>query len=77
MSIETLEDIVEGLANRLGIYGTCKGADEGGNIVRECLPPEVCRICFVSDLKGRILEAIEMQQIIDEAIIAKHNKYNS
>lgn len=62
MAIETLEDIVESVADRLGIYGTCKGRDENGNLVRECLSSEVCRICFVSDLKDRIHAAIEVER---------------
>lgn len=62
MAIETLEDIVEELANQLGIYGTCKGRDANGNVVRECLPKEVCRICFSSDLKDRIYAAVEVER---------------
>lgn len=62
MAIETLEDITEDIANQLGIYGTCKGRDENGNVVRDCLPSEVCRICFISDIKDRIRAAIEVER---------------
>lgn len=62
MAIETLNDIVEDVANRLGIYGTCVARDEHGDQVRECLPSEVCRICFVSDLNERIRNAVEIER---------------
>lgn len=53
MAIETLQDITDELANRLGIYGA--HTEEG-----ECKPQ--CRMCFESDLRQRILNAIEVER---------------
>lgn len=62
MPIETLNDIVEEMANRLGVYGTCVANDEHGHQVRECLPGETCRICFEIGLKSRIHAAVEIER---------------
>lgn len=51
MPIETLEDIIESLADQLGVYG---GHEE--NETREC------RICFASDLRARIERAVEIER---------------
>ena len=56
--IETLDDIIEQLANMLGIYGS-HPEDAGDNCK--------CRICFTMPLKERILRAVEV-----DAILAKH-----
>jgi hypothetical protein len=49
--IETLEDIVEQLMNLLGVYGA---HDDG-----EARP---CRACRASDLRERILAAVEVER---------------
>jgi hypothetical protein len=51
--IETLDDIIEGLADRVGIYGAC---DE------PCSTNKPCRICWTSNLRDRILTAIEIER---------------
>ncbi len=57
--IETLEDIVEQLANQLGIYGA------HGDRPRDCKPPrDCCRCCFVADLKARIEAAVEVERLL-------------
>lgn len=59
MAIETLEDIVEELADRCGIYGACKDPAFHG-----CPSDNVycCRPAFVSDLRQRIVAAVEVEQ---------------
>lgn len=47
MSIETLEDIVEGLANQIGVYGACKGRDENENDPQQMLEE---LDCFIVDV---------------------------
>lgn len=52
--LETLDDIIEELADKFGIYGV--GPPEGDH------PPECkCRICFCAWLKGRIEKAVEIE----------------
>lgn len=55
MAIETLEDIVEDVANQLGIYGV-HGEEE------ECDRKPTCRVCFTSSIKRRILAAMEIER---------------
>lgn len=56
MAIETVEDIVEEIADRLGIYGACK-AQEG-----ECPDDCTCRPNFTGGLLERIRRAVEVEQ---------------
>lgn len=51
--IETLDDIVEELADKFGVYGT--GPEEGDHPA-DCK----CRICFCAWLKGRIERAVDV-----------------
>ena len=54
MAIETLDDILTELADKLGVYGA------HGDNENECRPQ--CRMCFESDLRLRILAAIEIEK---------------
>ena len=56
MAIETLDDIIEDLADKLGIYGAC----------RECVEESYCeenrcRVCFTSGLKSRLTMALDIE----------------
>lgn len=51
--IEQLDDIVEELANKLAIYGACTREHPGNSN---------CRICWTSNLKARILAAVEIEK---------------
>lgn len=54
--IETLDDIVEELANTTGesgIYGSCRQVD--GHCTE-------CRICWTAQLKERLLAAFEIER---------------
>jgi len=53
--IETLNDIIEELADKFGIYGV--GPKEGSHPT-DCK----CRICFCIWLKGRIEKAAEVER---------------
>jgi hypothetical protein len=55
MAIETLDDILTEIADRIGVYGA-HGEPED----EPCNP--VCRMCFESDLRSRILAAIEIER---------------
>lgn len=55
--IETLDDIVENIADKLNVYGAdryhCVGC--------------VCRVCFTADLKQRIQRAVRIQEVLEKA----------
>lgn len=55
MAIETLEDIVEEIADQLGIYGVHNEEDE-------CFRQPKCRCCFTFSLRQRIENAVEIEQ---------------
>ena len=57
MPIETLDDIAEELADRLGIYGACKAPNDD-----ECPAECSCRPNFVGGLLARIRRAVEIEQ---------------
>lgn len=63
MPIETLSDIVEELADRLGVYG----AHEDGE-------SHVCRTCFTINLEGRIEAAVEIEQQLERATRTSPNE---
>ena len=56
MPIETLDDIVEDIANKLYIYGSCDTHD------CDCK----CRACWTSSLMQRIRRAAEIEQAIEK-----------
>jgi hypothetical protein len=51
--IETLDDIIEELANRIGIYGAHGLGCEAGS---------TCRMCWTSGLRSRINAAVEIER---------------
>ncbi len=53
--IETLDDIIESLANAMGIYGACPDPTAD-----KCVA--WCRPCWVSDTRARIDAAIEVER---------------
>jgi len=52
--LETLDDIIEELADKFGIYGVGQGDTEHS---ADCK----CRICFCAWLKGRIERAVYLE----------------
>lgn len=58
--IETLEDIIEELADKFGIYGTGPGDTAHP---ADCK----CRICFTAWLRNRIERAVEVEQRLQYA----------
>lgn len=55
MAIETLQDILTEVADRIGVYGA-HGEPED----EPCNPQ--CRMCFEFDLRQRILNAVEVER---------------
>lgn len=79
MTVETLEDIVESLADQLGVYGAHTEGE-----TREC------RVCFTSQLTERIERAVKrvtheenlkrldvLQQTIDARLTEIERKLNA
>ena len=64
MNIETIDDIVEDIANKLGVYGACKSNSSDGcdNDDDFC-----CRVGFAMILKERIYTAIENENKLKQA----------
>jgi hypothetical protein len=56
MAIETLDDIVEQLANEAGVWGA---HEENGPIEDEC------RVCYTSALTRRIREAVRIERLVN------------
>ncbi len=56
MNIETIEDVIEDIADKLGVYGACKSNDPDGC---DNSDPCCCRVGFTMVLKDRIYTAFE------------------
>ena len=56
MAIETLDDIIEDLADKLSIYGVC-----GEGVEESYCEENRCRVCFTSGLKTRLTLALELE----------------
>lgn len=64
MAIETLDDIVEELMSKLGIYGACN--QEGSGEKTSCTNENPCRCCASSGLTRRIREAVRVDSMMHE-----------
>ena len=62
MPIETLDDVLEDLANKAGVYGACPSREKYGEIepVDDC----PCRVCFLAGLRERVIRAVEIETIV-------------
>ena|ERR1700677_123305 len=58
MPLETLEDIIEGLADKLGIYGAHDDENDAACRVKPC------RMCWTSDLEDHLLAAFQLKQTL-------------
>lgn len=58
---EGLSDIIEGIADLLGIYGIGIPNEDGNYWHEDCNKNGNlnCRLCFVEDMKNHIIEAVE------------------
>ncbi len=66
MQIETVEDLVNKLADMIGVYGACKSQDPDGCIHSEnniCC----CRVSFSHQMEERIREAVENDKKLEAA----------
>ncbi len=64
MAIEELDDLIEELANRLGIYGTCEDG--------QCKPHPhggyyCCRSAFSSEMRERMQRAVAVEHLMGDA----------
>jgi hypothetical protein len=53
MALETLDDIIEDLADKVGAYGSCNEWEDNPNCS--------CRVCFTSSLKTRLTLALDVE----------------
>jgi len=59
MTIETVCDIIEALADQVGVYGA---HDEEND---EACQTKPCRVCWASELNDRIWAAVRVEQDIE------------
>jgi len=65
--IETLDDVIEQIADWCGVYGCCgDGGDDEGHS-DDCQ----CRICFTIGLKERIRRAVEVEAKLTMKVAGK------
>ena len=64
MNIETIEDIIDELADKIGVYGCCKSTDADGC---DNSDPLCCRVGFSMVYKDRIYQAIENEKKLEQA----------
>ncbi len=64
MPIETLDDIIEEIADRRGVYGSHgdESDDETPSSQITCTSTKPCRVCFVCGLHDRILAAVDVER---------------
>lgn len=60
MPIELLDDIIEELADRKGIYGSHGDELVDGDVT--CTQKAPCRMCFTCGLRDRIIAAVEVER---------------
>ena len=56
MAIETLDDIIEQLADRVGIYSAHNDNDD------EACEKNPCRVCWTSNLRDHLMAAFEIER---------------
>ncbi len=70
MNIETVDELVDELANWLGIYGGCKNNEESENCENLCTfdakKPFCCRNAFLLEMEDRIRQAVENEKKLNE-----------
>lgn len=66
MALETLNDVLEDILNRIGVYGCCP-ADANTSHVEYPLGEACgkCRVCMRDELNTRIRRAIETEQALE------------
>lgn len=64
MEIETIDDVIDMLADKLGVYGACKSESDDGC---DCDNLMCCRVGFAMVIKDKIYTAIENENKLREA----------
>lgn len=64
MTIETVEDLCNDIADKLGVYGACKSED-----INECKSEcaECCRVGFMLVWPDRIRKAVDNENKINQS----------
>ena len=65
MYIETIDDILNELADKIGVYGCCQAASEGKDECNE-KNPCCCRVGFMMEYKDRIEKATYNENKLSE-----------
>lgn len=65
--IETTEDLINDLADKLGIYGGCKASNSSCEDPKGCENenPHCCRVGFHMVMQERIYKAVENDKLLN------------
>lgn len=66
--IETLDDILDELANKIGVYES-QYSEEDRNDVHGHPPDCICRVCFLIEYKERIETAIRIENALTKTFL--------
>ncbi len=74
--IETIQDIIEELADRLGIHGQCHkhfgSRGHKGKVLQNCGEKDTCcRMAFAVSMRQRIIEAREVENLLERKVIQR------
>lgn len=64
MDIETVDEIVEQIADWCGIYGNCRQDDGTGSVKCTELDVTCCRLNFVMEMPDRIRRAVDNEKFL-------------
>ena len=70
MYIETIDDILNELADKMGVYGCCKDAEEG-SVSCDDKNPCCCRVGFMMEYNSRIRKAVINESELESLNIVK------
>lgn len=67
MTVETVEDLAETLADWMGVFGCCKNVKTNDDLCTfDPEKPTCCRVGLVQHLKERIVQAVENERRLAE-----------
>lgn len=68
MNIETTEDLCNQIADWIGVYGSCKGAEDNLEKENGCTNqnPLCCRTGFMMEMKQRMIDAVDNERKLEQ-----------
>ncbi len=77
--IETVQDIIEELADRLSIHGKCHkhfgSRGHRGHVAEDCGKTDTCcRMAFAVSMRQRILHAKEVENLLERKVMQRRRR---